>query len=81
MAKKIIVVRVGEQETQIVHIEHSSSNPTVYGCVRFSTPEKAVQDGMIVDMAELAVHIHKACIEICIFLCDTGKTERGRRGK
>jgi len=63
MAKKIIVVRVGEQETQIVHIEHSSSNPTVYGCVRFSTPEKAVQDGMIVDMAELAVHIHKACID------------------
>lgn len=63
MAKKIIVVRVGEQETQIVHIEHGSSNPTVYGCVRFSTPEKAVQDGMIVDMAELAVHIHKACID------------------
>lgn len=63
MAKKIIVVSVGEQETQIVHIEHGSSNPTVYGCVRFSTPEKAVQDGMIVDMAELAVHIHKACID------------------
>lgn len=63
MAKKIIVVRVGEQETQIVHIEHSNSNPTVYGCVRFSTPEKAVKDGMIVDMAELAVHIHKACID------------------
>lgn len=63
MAKKIIVVRVGGKETQIAHIEYTSSNPTVYGCVRFPTPEKAVQDGMIVDMAELAVHIHKACVD------------------
>ncbi len=63
MAKKIIVVRVGTRETQIVHMEYSNSNPTVYGCVRFPTPENAVQDGMIVDMAEVAARIHKTCIE------------------
>lgn len=63
MAKKIIVVRVGERETQIVHMEYSISNPTVYGCVRFPTPENAVQDGMIMEMAELAVRIHKTCLE------------------
>lgn len=63
MAKKIMVVRVGEEETQIVHMERKSSNPMVYGCVRFPTPENAVKDGMILDMAELAVHIHKACVE------------------
>lgn len=63
MAKKIMVVRVGEEETQIVHMEHKNSNPMVYGCVRFPTPEHAVKDGMILDMAELAVHIHKACQE------------------
>lgn len=63
MAKKIIVVRVGQEETQIVHMEHSSINPTVYGCVRFPTPENAVQDGMIVDMADLATGIHRACAD------------------
>lgn len=63
MAKKIIVVRVGEKETQIVHMEHSVSNPTVYGCVRFPTPENAVQDGMVMEAAEMAVRIHKTCLE------------------
>lgn len=63
MAKKIIVIRVGEKETQIVHMEQSSSNPTVYGCVRFQTPENAVRDGMIVDMAEMASRIHKICAD------------------
>lgn len=63
MAKKIIVVRVGQKETQIVHMEHSSANPMVYGCVRFPTPENAVQDGIIKDMTELASSIHHACEE------------------
>lgn len=63
MAKKVIVVHVGEHEVQIVHMENTDSNPTVYGCVRFPTPENCVQDGMIVDVAEIAVRIHKACEE------------------
>lgn len=69
MAKKIMVVRIGEKETQIVHMEDKSTNPMVYGCVRFPTPEKSVKDGMITDMAELAVSIHKA------------RTEKGIRTK
>ena len=63
MAKKVIVVRVSEKETQIVHMERGGSYPTVYGCVRFPTPEKAVQDGMIMDMSELAVRLHKICVD------------------
>ena len=63
MANKVIVVRVGQRETRIVHMEHKNTNPVVYGCVRFPTPEGAVQDGVIVDMAELAVGIHRTCEE------------------
>lgn len=79
MAKKIMVVRIGEKETQIVHMEYKSTNPMVYGCVRFPTPENAVKDGMIKDMAELAVGIHKACKEKgirtkdVIFTIESGK--------
>ena len=47
MAKKVIVVRIGTNEVQIVHMEHTANYPTVYGCVRFPTPENAVKDGMI----------------------------------
>lgn len=63
MAKKVIVVRVGASEVQIVHMENTNSNPTVYGCVRFPTPKNAVKDGLIVDVAEIAGRIHKACAE------------------
>ena len=63
MAKKVIVVRVGSAEVQIVHMENTNSYPTVYGCVRFPTPENAVKDGHIIDVAEIASRIHKACAE------------------
>ena len=43
MAKKVIVVRIGTNEVQIVHMEHTANYPTVYGCVRFPTPENAVK--------------------------------------
>ena len=49
MAKKVIVVRIGTNEVQIVHMEHTANYPTVYGCVRFPTPENAVKDGMIIE--------------------------------
>ena len=63
MAKKVIVVRIGTNEVQIVHMEHTANYPTVYGCVRFPTPENAVKDGMIIEVAELATCIRKACAD------------------
>ena len=63
MAKKVIVVRIGTNEVQIVHMEHTANYPTVYGCVRFPTPENAVKDGMIIEVTELATCIRKACAD------------------
>lgn len=63
MAKKVLVVRIGANEVQIVHMEDTSSDPTVYGCVRFPTPKNAVKSGHIVDVAELAARIRKACAD------------------
>lgn len=61
MAKKVIVVRVGSKTTHIVHMENAISNPTIYGCVRIPTPERAFEDGMIIDVVEIARRIKKAC--------------------
>ena len=63
MAKKVLVVRIGADEVRIVHMEDTSSDPTVYGCVRFPTPKNAVKNGHIVDVAELAARIRKACAD------------------
>lgn len=63
MTKKVIVVRVGAAEVQVVHMENTNSYPIIYGCVRFPTPVNAVQDGHIVDVAELAARLHKTCTE------------------
>lgn len=63
MAKKVIIVRVGAAEVQIVHMENTNSYPTIYGCVRFPTPENAVQDGLVRDVAEIATRIHQVCEE------------------
>lgn len=63
MAKKVIVVRVGATEVQIVHMENTSSYPIIYGCVRFPTPENTVRDGHIIDVAEIAAKIHRVCVE------------------
>ena len=48
---------------QIVHMENTNSYPTVYGCLRFPTPENAVKDGFIADVSELAIRIRKACVD------------------
>ncbi len=63
MAKKVVVVRVGEKTTHIVHMENGVSTPTVYGCVRVPTPENAVKEGVIIDVIEVARRIKKACQE------------------
>ena len=54
MAKKVVVVRVGERITQIVHMENVTNNPTVFGCVRVPTPEGSVSEGMIINEVEIA---------------------------
>lgn len=63
MAKKVIVVRVGAAEVQVVHMENTNSYPIIYGCVRFPTPANAVRDGHIVDVAEIAARLHRTCAE------------------
>lgn len=63
MAKKVVVVRVGERITQIVHMENVANNPTVFGCVRVPTPEGSVSEGMIINEVEIAKRIEKACLE------------------
>ncbi len=61
MAKKVVVVRVGEKTTHIVHMENSQNNPTILGCVRIATPEGVVEDGMVRDVVELGRRIKSAC--------------------
>lgn len=61
MAKKVVVIRVGSKTIHIVHMENTPATPTIYGCVRIPTPENAVADGLILDMAELARRIRKSC--------------------
>lgn len=63
MAKKVVVVRVGQKTIHIVHMENTVSNPTIYGCVRVPTPEGTVQEGLILDITEIARRIRKACME------------------
>lgn len=63
MAKKVVVVRVGEKITQIVHMENVANNPTVFGCVRVPTAEGSVSEGMIINEVEIAKRIEKACLE------------------
>lgn len=63
MAKKVVVIRVDSKMTHIVHMENATSNPTIYGCIRIPTPERAFQDGMITDVVEIARRIKKACTD------------------
>lgn len=63
MAKKVVVVRVGEKTTHIVHMESGVNTPTVYGCVRVPTPENAVEEGVVIDIIEVARRIKRACQE------------------
>lgn len=70
MAKKVVVVRVGAKTTHIVHMEYTVNNPTIYGCMRITTPEGAYDDGTIVDAIELGQGIRKACKEKGIHASD-----------
>ncbi|MBO6108196.1 MAG: hypothetical protein J6P16_02195 [Eubacterium sp.] len=60
MAKKVLVIRVGSRTTHIVHMENVDDDPSIYGCMRVTTPEGCVQDGQIMDVTDLARMIMKA---------------------
>lgn len=54
MAKKVVVVRIGNSTIHVVHMENTNSVPTVYNCFRLPVPDGAVRDGMILDVPRLA---------------------------
>lgn len=60
MAKKVVVVRIGSRTIHIAHMENTANDPAIYGCVRLPAPEGSVQDGMLLDIGELARRILKA---------------------
>ena len=59
MAKKVLVIRVGSRTTHIVHMENVADEPSIYGCMRVTTPEGSVSDGQIIDVTDLARMIMK----------------------
>lgn len=63
MAKKVVVVRVGSKTIRIVHMDNSTVNPTVYGCVRVPTPKGAVVDGEVKNIIDVSRRIRQACLE------------------
>ena len=63
MAKKVLVIRVGSRTTHIVHMDNVDDEPSIYGCMRVTTPEGCVSDGQIVDVTDLARVIVKTMKE------------------
>ena len=63
MAKKILSIRVEEKTTLIVHMDYGTPTPMVYGCMRVSTPQGAIEDGLIKDAFAISRRIKKACEE------------------
>ena len=63
MAKKVLVIRVGSRTTHIVHMDNVADEPSIYGCMRVTTPEGCVSDGQIMDVTDLARMIVKTMKE------------------
>ncbi|MBR6230258.1 MAG: hypothetical protein IKQ97_11015 [Eubacterium sp.] len=63
MAKKVLVIRVGSRTTHIVHMDQVDDEPSIYGCMRVTTPEGCVSDGQIIDVTDLARMIMKTMKE------------------
>ncbi|MBO4396693.1 MAG: hypothetical protein J5819_10165 [Eubacterium sp.] len=63
MAKKVLVIRVGSRTTHIVHMDNVADEPSIYGCMRVTTPEGCVSDGQIMDVTDLARMIGKTMKE------------------
>ena len=63
MAKKVLVIRVGSRTTHIVHMDNVDDEPSIYGCMRVTTPEGCVSDGQIIDVTDLARMIVKTMKE------------------
>lgn len=54
MAKKVLSVEVGMQQTRICEMDYVKNNPKVYSCITFDTPEGTVEDGFINDTGKFA---------------------------
>lgn len=54
MAKKVLSVEVGMQQTRICEMDYVKNNPKVYSCITFDTPEGTVEDGFINDVGKFA---------------------------
>ncbi|MBR1874114.1 MAG: hypothetical protein IJ807_04360 [Eubacterium sp.] len=63
MAKKVLVIRVGSRTTHMVHMDNVDDEPSIYGCMRVTTPEGCVSDGQIIDVTDLARMIVKTMKE------------------
>ena len=63
MAKKVLSIRVEEKTTLIVHMDYGTAAPMVYGCMRVTTPQGAIEDGVIKDAFAISRRIKKACEE------------------
>lgn len=60
MAKKILTIEVGSQQTRVCEMDYASKNPHVYKTLTFDTPEGAVEDGFINDTSRFAVAMRDA---------------------
>ncbi len=60
MAKKILTIEVGSQQTRVCEMDYASKNPHVYKTLTFDTPEGAVEDGFINDTSRFAIAMRDA---------------------
>lgn len=60
MAKKVLSVEVGMQQTRICEMDYVKNNPKIYSCITIDTPEGTVEDGFINDVGKLAQAIRDA---------------------
>lgn len=60
MAKKILTIEVGSQQTRVCEMDYATKNPHVYKTLTFDTPEGAVEDGFINDTSRFAVAMRDA---------------------
>ncbi len=60
MAKKVLTIEVGSQQTRVCEMDYASKTPHVYKTLTFDTPEGAVEDGFINDTSRFAVAMRDA---------------------
>ena len=60
MAKRVLSIEVGMQQTRICDMDNVKNNPKVYSCVTIDTPEGTVDDGFINDVSKLSSALRDA---------------------